>query len=288
MSRLGRRMVALAFALGACASGGAFAQEAVAVVTIVDGDAQLIHGTQKLALAEGVRVAAGDIVQTGAAARIVRLEFNGAAERIVNLGPATQVMLAPRFSGAGAAARPATLYLAQGWVKTSEPLASATLDLSGVTGKAVLRLAADGAAQAFSESGTTALVDRAASGKALTLKSGEFFQRAAGASGQMLPRPAPDFLAQVPRPFVDTLPARIGLFKDHAVTPKPLGTVSYDDLQPWLDAEPALRRSYLSRWMPLTRDPAFRKPLVEHLAAHREWEPILFPERFNNKPHAAH
>lgn len=270
----GRRLAAwlLAVVLLLCGSASR-AADANAIVTILDGEATLIRGTARFGLAEGVRLQAGDIVTTAPAARLLRIEL--ADGRALNLGGATQLLLAPHFTGGRRP--PADAYLLQGWAKGNLALASAALDLREPGGKAVMHVQAD-SVQVFTESGSAVLEEHRADAAPVTLKPGQFFQRQGAAHG-VAPRPSAEFIAQVPRPFLDTLPARAALFKARVVAPKPQPAPTYGDLQPWLDAEPALRRSYVSRWMPLARG-EFRKALVADLRAHREWERILFPERF--------
>lgn len=270
-------------ALSACcglAKGADTDVAPIGVVTIAEGEASLVRGTAKFATAEGVRVGAGDIVETGTAARLLRIEFDDG--KVLNLGPGTRLMLAPRL--ADKARAEARLYLVQGWIKTDLPVASPLIDLRQAAGPVVLALLPEGV-QAFSESGTALLQERRPGAAPLPLKPGEYFQHLGDGKPAVAPRPAPAFLEHIPRPFLDTLPARAGLFKQRQVSPKPLGAASYAELQPWIDGEPALRRPLQSRWMPLLREPEFRKALAAGLPRHPEWERVLFPERF--KPASA-
>jgi hypothetical protein len=45
-----------------------------------------------------------------------------------------------------------------------------------------------------------------------------------------------------------------------------------------------LRRPLVQRWRSKAREPAFRAALVANLAAHPEWDPVLFPEKYIKKP----
>ncbi len=282
MNRRSAFVAACAWAMAAMGlgfAGAAVAAGQPAIVTIVDGEATWLHDVQRFAVAEGVRLAAGDIVDTSPVTRLVRVEPAGGAA--INLGPATRLMLSPQFSGDKARGA-FDAYLLQGWSKSAAAVASPVLDVRSVggNGSVVVWLQPDGKVQVFCESGTATLVDRRGGNATVALKAGEFFQRHGDSKG-VLPRPPQAFLDAVPRPFVDTLPDRAELFKARTVTPKALGEVSYGDAQPWIDGEPSLRRSYMARWMPLARGNAeFRRALATHLNAHREWEPILFPERF--------
>jgi len=55
----------------------------------------------------------------------------------------------------------------------------------------------------------------------------------------------------------------------------------------WLDAEPMIRRRFVHEWAAKADDGAFRQRLGARLARHPEWEPVLYPERFEPKPPAA-
>ena len=61
------------------------------------------------------------------------------------------------------------------------------------------------------------------------------------------------------------------------VKAKRLGVASYAQIQPWIDAEPALRKSNMARWKVLARNPEIRQALLANLAAHPEWEIVLRP-----------
>lgn len=283
-------------------SGGAAAQGSAAAVaptvTILDGTAVLLRGAGRLQVAEGVRLAPQDIVETAADAKLLRIEFpDGLA---LSLGPGTRAMLDPRL--AGEKGRAARVYLLRGWFKLNAapapagkpgatpapmaPLASPGLDLVAASGSVVASLQ-DNALQVFVESGDATVQERQAgapSGAPQKLRSGEFLARAGSGKSAITPRAPGDFVQQLPRSFLDTLPARAAMFGDREVTPKALGDIAYPEVQAWLSAEPALRRPAMPRWRPLTRNPAFRNALVANMAAHPEWDRVLFPEKYLPKP----
>lgn len=304
-----RRAVRVAAGLIAVATAAAQAQAqapkaAPALVTILDGAAVVLRGSTRLQLAEGVRLAPQDIVETTAEARLLRIEFpDGMA---LSLGPATRLWIEPRLAGEGR--RSARSYLLRGWVKlNAAPAAPAGRPAGALIASPVADLLTTGASlvasvqeaagappgptlQVFAESGELSLQERQggqALGGVQRLRSGEFLGRSAAGKSAVSARPPAEFIAQVPRAFLDTLPARAALFQQREVAAKPLGEPSYADVSAWLTAEPALRRPAMPRWRPLLRTPAFRQALVANLAAHPEWEPVLFPEKFAPKPAAA-
>jgi hypothetical protein len=81
----------------------------------------------------------------------------------------------------------------------------------------------------------------------------------------------------MPRAFMDSLPSRAAAFQGKDVVAKELGPIAYADAQPWIDAEPALRRAFVKRWRTLAKGAEFRRGLVAGLKSHPEWEPVLFP-----------
>lgn len=286
-----RRLLATALlALGTAAR----AAEPLGVTTILEGEALLLRGSEAFALAEGVRLAAGDIVATSGQSRLVRLELGSGA--IVDLGPASRLQLAPRLAG-DRRRRAAPLYLLQGWAKLGSAkgalaaaplLATPSLDLSGLRASVVLAIEGD-ASFVFAESGDQVLAERRGGRSAapLTLRSGQFYTRRGDEKAEIVARPSPAFLQRVPRPFLDTLPPLAQRFKGTDVAPKPLGPVAWDDAQPWVDAERDLRRGFVSRWRSRSRDAEFRRGLLGNERAHPEWDPVLHPEKYLPKPASA-
>lgn len=263
------------------------AAAALATATIVDGTPTLLRASNKLTLAEGTRLAAEDIVETGAA-RHLRIEF--ADGLLLDLGPATSVLLMPRLAG-DPARRAARLYLLRGAAKLSMPakapaapgplLTTAGLDVQAT--KRGLVFVLEGAqANVFAESGEATLAERRA-GKlqpALRLKEGEFFASSGAAPGEVSASPRAGFIPRLPKAFLDTLPARAALFRDKEPASAAAGTLVYADVQPWIDAEPALRSGFVTRWRALARQAEFRKGLEAGLAAHPEWDRVLHPEKY--------
>ena len=272
-----------------CALPGVLrAEPAIGIVTIVDGELFATREGSRLALAEGVRIVADDIVESAPQARLARIEFSDGV--VLDIGPASRVLMTPRFTGN----RAAKLYLLQGWAKITLPksLAAANFgsepfDLSAIARDVVLNVQPTASA-VFAESGELMLTERS-KGKALAavkLKAGEFFSRVGEAKAVLAQRPAADFINRVPRAFLDTLPTRAALFAARDVAPKRLAPITYADVQAWVDAEAALRPLFVARWKALAQAPEFRKGLVAGLRNHPEWDRTLFPEKYLPKPAA--
>ena len=278
---------ALAFA---ALPGVVMAASPVATATIVDGDAALIRDTTAFGLAEGVRLQKDDIVQTGAKGRYVRLEFaNGI---VADLAPDTRLMLSPKTGKTTP-----QLYLLSGAVKLTVPasfpagdtvLAAPSLELSAVA-KGVVLFTSGEQTSLFTESGAATVVERQdfKPQQPLTLKAGQFYARTGHAKAQVTARPTGAFIQSLPKAVLDTLPARLDLFKGRDTAPKPAGELAYADVQPWIDAEPVLRPLFVTRWRNLAKRPDFRAGLVAGIAAHPEWDRTLFPEKYRPKPPAS-
>jgi hypothetical protein len=256
------------------------AARASALLTIVEGEATLIDGSRSLVAVEGLRLGDETIVRTGPGTRLLRIEWpDGTA---ADLGPDTQAMVMPGGFGRRGGKVPA-VYLLRGWLKLSGSAATAiTPRTEAATDKgALVMLAGADEAWTFAESGAASVTERTARpAVTLALKPGEVYQRSGNGKGAVAPRPSPEQMQRVPRGFRDTLPLRSKVFEGRSIAARQAPPPAYADVRDWLVAEQPLRRGFTRRFADRARDSAFRAGLVEHLAAHPEWEPVLFPERF--------
>jgi hypothetical protein len=265
----------------------------LAIVTIADGSAVLIRDAGKLALAEGVHLRKDDIVETGSAGRLLRIEF--ADGLLLDLGPGTRAMLSPRLSGDKSRAA-SQVHLLTGMAKVSVPKGSApaaavisspAYDVRTVGRSAVFVVQHDEAA-AFAESGEVLLEERvpdrtgSKAGDSFSIKAGEFYSRRSGDKGLVTQRPTPAFIQQLPRAFVDSIPSRAALLKDRDVEPRRLDKIEYADVGAWLAAD-GLRAGFVTRWKAQARDPAFRSALIANLRAHPEWDRTLYPQKYQRR-----
>ena len=258
------------------ASSLACAQPA-ALVGIVEGTATLIRQTTRYALVEGVALNEQDIIETARGA-FVQIELPGGV--LVGIGESTRLMLRPRV-GKGLA--PPTLYLLQGWLKTSASGAfaypSPTFEIATQGATAVVNTMGS-QYEVFLESGAAKLTLREGARTTTQLASGDFAQRREGAAPTVARRAAPEFLAKVPRQFRDRLPSRAEQFAKRNVAPKALGEIAYTDVAAWLRTEPALRLPLLPLWRARAADLTFRAAAKAELAQHPEWEPYADPEGY--------
>jgi len=258
--------------------------QAAPMVTIVEGEATLVDGARALVATEGLKVGDETLVRTGATTTLLRLEWpDGTA---ADFGPDTQAMVEPAGFGKRAGRAPA-VYLLRGWLKlsslgqaTTPGALTARVDLAPFKGSLVMMVLGD-ETWVFAESGSATVAERNARPPvSLALKPGEVYARSGAAKGTVAPRPSPSQMQRVPRGFRDTLPLRMATLQGRSVAMRNAPPPAYADLREWLVAEQPLRRGFTRRFAERARDGAFRAGLVEHLVAHPEWEPVLFPERF--------
>jgi hypothetical protein len=283
-----RALILIAAMVAPCISMAA--ADVVGTITILEGQALIYRGSGRLHAAEGVRVAAGDIIET-AASTFAQVEL--VDQSVAQFGPATRILInaaAPRQKVGR------SMYLMDGWVKlvgvkreaNAEPgfeLRSAQFEIPPSPGTIVLR-STPGAVDLFVERGASRIGERqTGGGSAVTvdLRSGDFYQRKVPARGTVATTASQAFVGDMPRSFRDSLPPRLERFRDRQVQAKDAPAFGYAEIEAWLQAEPAVRRPLMQRWRSKVHEPAFRSALVAHLSAHPEWDPILFPEKYKPK-----
>jgi hypothetical protein len=272
-------------ALLGCAAG-AVAAGANGVATIIEGKAVVIRGLSRFDVAPGVRLQADDLLRTGKDT-FLRIEYDDGVK--VDLGSETALQLNP--PARRKSDRPG-LYVLSGWVKlisgktdghASYALGSPQFDIFDVAG-AVVAHVEPGAGAVFAEQGHVRCVDRRGRGAGATsLRSGDFIVLHRDEAVAVQGRPAPDFVAALPRQFRDPIPGIIDHFARETL-PKGQGPFTYAEVEGWLDAEPAIRRQFVRLWHARADEEAFRTPLEQALARHPEWGPVLYPELYEPKP----
>lgn len=271
----------------AAASWSAGAADAPGTITILEGEAQIFRGTSRYVAAEGVRLAFGDIVETGDNT-FIQIELGD--QSTVQLGGISRLMI---NGGPGRAKPERWIYFMNGWGKVSgmkrDPKADAPyeiraplFELAPGPGVSVFQ-ATPSDVRLFVERGEVRLSERQRTGApaALTLKQGDTYTRKASGRGTVVQDPSPEFLAKVPKNFRDTLPSRMDRFRDRDVKPKEAPDFGYADVELWLKAEPSIRRPFVQRWKAKAfKDPAFKAGIVANMSSHMEWDPVLFPEKY--------
>jgi hypothetical protein len=271
----------------------AAAAEPPATLTLVEGETALLRGASRYAPAEGVQLQTGDIIEIGAKGA-AQIEF--ADGFILSLGSGA------RFYAGLLAARGAKgdvvsdLYLLAGWSKFASrkggaPFRYTTPAFGLWTGDAtaVVRIA-EREADLFVETGEVRIAEgfaRAGPGSALRARGGEYVARQGDGPAAVHPRPAPSFVLALPRPYMDNLPSRAARYKDRAVALQAGTDLTYAEVELWLKAPREIRRPIMQRFIPEAKKPAFREALIANLRFHPEWDPILFPEKYQPKPKPA-
>jgi hypothetical protein len=277
------------FAALLCGATWALASEPVAVVTIVDGKAFAIRGLAKFEVSEGTRLQADDLVHTGDKT-YVQIEY--ADQALVAIGQDSWLQLNHPARRRGES--PA-LYLLSGWIKvgsitsgegkpTSLSFATPRARVYGIDGIVVAH-AKEASTDIFVERGKSQWLDRRArAGVKPSLQSGDFLALGQDKTPSVQARPTKDFVDSLPQLFREYLPPGYAKYQSRQNPPRPLGPFSYEEVQPWVDAEPAVRRQFVSLWRTKINDEPFRAALERSLALHPEWRPVLYPEPEESKP----
>lgn len=269
-----------------CANASAFGQT-VGVLTVAEGSVQLVRGSTTYTAAQGVALQNGDMLAPDPKGQ-AQIELEDGA--ILNLSRGTRALLLSPQSAGG---EPGVALL-PGWAKFTRAKAAkgkpyryimplARLGTAGATG--VLRIGED-SSEIFIESGAARLVELSKSGLPAggrDVKSGEFVVRAAGQPLSASPRPSSEFVKTMPGYFRDDLPVFLSRVRDRNIEPTREHEATYAEVEPWLKASIAIRRSLLERFRNRAKDPQFRGKLIENLAAHPEWDRILFPEKYEDE-----
>ena len=269
-----------------------WALEPIATVTLLEGSASLLRSPSRYALAEGVRLGQGDILELGDKA-LCQVEFTDGT--IVDLAAQSRFLVLA-YPGAGARSPGAgELFLLQGWMKASTPqqparvvgrYSSPLVELSTADATAVVQVLGSEAG-VFIESGEARAAPISSYEKvsdAVRVKASQFLSCKKDQRCAVVARPPQAFLAALPRSFMDTLPSRMAKFKERNVAPKRSGEVTYPEVQDWVNSVPAVRRLMVSHWQFKLGDPAFRSAIAGGLKDHPEWDRLINPEKYEHPP----
>lgn len=271
--------------LGLPWAAGLAAGPGVALVTILEGDAVVLHGASRFAAAVGEAVEPEDIVESGKAA-FVRIEFEDGTR--IDLGPSTRLQLAHPSAQRGD--RPA-LYMLSGWLKVSPVdskapspagVSSPLVDGLGLAGSTVLHVDGSGG-DLFAEQGRVRCQFRFDHAP-ITLASGDFLTFVRGGRVASDARPSPAFVSRLPAQFRDSIPPLYARYKGRKVAPRELDAFSYAEVEGWLQGEASIRHQFVTTWRARADEPDFRQALMEHINQHPEWGPLLFPDLFPARP----
>jgi hypothetical protein len=280
------RFVALLICVSAPALG-----QTVGVLTVAEGGVELVRAAATYTAIQGVTVQNGDMLAVDAKGQ-AQIGFEDGS--ILNLARGTRALL---LAAQGANGEPGVA-LQAGWIKFTRAKAAkgkpyryaaplARLSTPGATG--VLRIGTD-STELFIESGAARFVELSKGGSpgaGRDIKGGEFVVRREGQPLAVASRPSPDFVKAMPGYFRDDLPAFLPRVRNRNVEPRREHDATYAEVESWLKAAPPTRRTMVERFHQRARDPQFRSKLIENLAAHPEWDPVLFPEKYEKKKEEA-
>ena len=260
----------------------ATSQEIGTLTLLKDTPLHVIRGVSILEGVEGIRLRAGDIVETGPTPTAqAQLEFTSGA--IVELGPSTQMLVASAGAAAG------EMVLATGWLKgeTTSGAYRYSSPLAGVTSKGgnILLHATADTAEVFVERGTASV--SGGSAPIVSAPGKIFFSRKGAKPLAAADRPSGEFIGAMPISFRDVLPPRLPAFTGKKTpAPKTDHDVTYADVERWLTLS-ATRRQFAARFRARLQDPAFRQAIEAHQSSLPEWGPYLHPETNQTGPATA-
>ena len=271
------RQVAFAFLVFAmlCAAGLVRAAPGPAgTLTLLEGGAALLRGAARYALAEGVRLQPGDIIEV-AADSLAQIEYGDGSA--LALGAGTRVLTLSASAGKKVHRE---YYVMQGALKLTGVkqgarfrFATPIFNVQPVEGALVL-VVSGSEASLFAESGETRL---AAGSPTLRLRGGDFYTRATDKKAgfrhcrRRLSSRRCRSCSSTPCPG-----ARRSMTRARS-TPRRLEEVSYAAWKPGSRRRPPCASPLVARFEPRASDAAFRAGLVANLKHHPEWDQILNP-----------
>ncbi|MGB5080193.1 MAG: hypothetical protein WBO23_05560 [Burkholderiales bacterium] len=272
-----------------CAGAGSAAAQIAGTLTLVEGRVALIRDATQYTAAPGVGLKSGDMLAVDPKGQ-AQVEFHDGA--ILNFSQGTRAMLTDIAAKRGARGQP-VITLLSGWTKLThakskgKPYRYSTPVAEIVSGDATAVLTAGGDFIAvFIESGTVKFYEtgkRGARQTARDAKGGDFIARKGEQPATFSARPSPEFVKSMPRHFRDNLPVLLDRLKNRNVEPRVEHEVTYAEVEAWLKADYSIRRHFVTRFERRSRDPEFRRGLIDNLRAHPEWDRVLFPEKYEPK-----
>jgi hypothetical protein len=268
-------MKAFWLCLGSClflAAGPCISAD-VGIVTVLDGKARILRGTTWYKLAEGGAVRDGDVIDAPETAQFQIELSDGGAVSVIGPGALYVASYAARDAKQTAAAE---FMLTRGWFKfTTKPsttrlrIRTSLGTVAATNATAVARVTPD-VMEVFVESGVSKLTEAGKPGidNAGDVRDGGFAARAAGRSFVISGRAPSQFVAALPRDFMDPLPTRAAKFKSGPIELSVDREATYVDAQAWL-AGP-YRSAFVKRFEPKLTDPSFRAAAANSKSA-PEW-----------------
>ena len=283
-----RRVVERCFQIAAVLFCAGASAQTLGTLTLVEGHLALIRGATLYTATQGVRLGNGDILVIDPKGQ-AQVEFQDGA--ILNLSQGARAMLTGIASGARGQSEIAVL---SGWAKLAQKKTAKSASYRVLTPLAEIASAeatmvlnaGDDFTVIYIESGTVRFSDVGRKGTqraARDAKGGEFIVRRGEQPAAFAPRPSAEFVKSMPRHLQDNLPVLLDRVKSKRAEPKREHEVTYAEVEAWLKAGSSIRRGFVKRFEVRSKDPEFRRKLVENLREHPEWDRVLFPEKYEAK-----
>jgi hypothetical protein len=214
-------------------------------ITFAEQAVHLVRDTGMYSAGRGTALRADDVIDSGNAT--IQLDFAGST---VAVGPDSQVFIRHGME----------LVLLKGWLKVRGAVPHGVrLSTAGVqfdsTGATVTLHVVPGTSELFPESSDLAVTELA-DGKAQ--RGAKVPREQFGVKNGTMPlklatRPPRDFLAGMPRAFLDVLiPVAV---KGPTIPPRRERRITFAELAPWLAEQPSLRQQVQRRFSPFTPAP---------------------------------
>jgi hypothetical protein len=247
----------------------------IGIVTVVDGKPKVLRGTTWYKLIEGGAVRDGDVVDAPENSQFELEMVDGGAVSIVGPGALYAVSMSPRVAKTPALGE---FFVTRGWLKfTTKPTTTrlrirATAGTIATSNATAVANVTPETMEVFVESGLAKVSEPGKllpEGPAGDVKDGGFASRAPGKPFVVTGRASTQFVAALPRDFMDPLPMRASKYKAGALELSPDREATYADAQPWLSGP--YRAAFVKRFEPKLADPAFRAAAAANSKATPEW-----------------
>lgn len=242
-------------------------------ITAVEKPIRLIRGVQTFKAGAGVVLQKGDILESG----LSTIQIESGPGLMVAVAPSTKVYLVdvgPRLEFA----------VIEGWLKLRNkdvPVAlQSNLMRSHSVSNSLVFHVDTGKNELFPEEGEISCAPFNGADKSPAeqkIKQEQYAVVHGGEPIKVLPRPAKEFLAAIPKPFRDALSSQAGKLNGKTVAPQLEYEIQYADVEAWLKTELPAKKDFVKRFKPMLKNPAFRSALAAELGQMPEWKIILHP-----------
>ncbi len=265
--------ICIIFVIVVCVANVSFASSK-ANITHLDGSGVLIRGTSRYALTKGISLQSGDIMEFNEHTH-AQVEFLDGARAA--FGSSSRIFWFPQSNNERNSTK---LFLLSGAAKIVVPKGAQSLRIETqyldlVINEAIsIILASDKESEVFVESGTIRINGES---NTLKLREGEYCLQKTGRKLSISAIPPKSFVSVLPMQFRDPLPhllSRLGNRNPPRAKPR---NFTYDEVEPWLNGPPKVRKYFAYQWRSKVKDAVFRKSLERDLSKHPEWGHVLYP-----------